>query len=115
MPSTAELWILLILIPEWEVFAHCPECPDGSYWDEPKQLPGMGWLPQAEGQKRPLSSCRMFSQSSPSHLIEHLQNISSELNFFNPGGHLKTVASADMNLAPNFVFLSALCFLTGNN
>lgn len=74
-----------------------------------------GMAPTGWRTEMALSGCRMFSQSSPSHLIEHLQSISSELNFFNPGGHLKTVVSTDMNLAPNFVFLSALCFLTGNN
>lgn len=103
MPSTAELWILLIPIPECEVFAQCTECPHGSYWDEPhgsywdepKQLSGIEWLPHAEGQKWPVSSWRIFSQSNPSGLIEYLQNISSELNFFNPGGHLKTVVSAE--------------------
>lgn len=51
MPSTAELWILLIPIPECEVFAQGTECPHGSYWDEPKELPGTEWLSQAEGQK----------------------------------------------------------------
>lgn len=95
MPSTAELWILLIPIPECEVFAQCTECPHGSSWDEPKQLSGIEWLPHAEGQKWPVSSWRIFSQSNPSGLIEYLQNISSELNFFNPGGHLKTVVSAE--------------------
>lgn len=60
--------------------------------------------------KWPVSIWKIFSQSNPSGLIEYFQNISSELNFFNPGGHFKIVVSA-----PNFVLLSALCFHTGNN
>lgn len=42
-----------------------------------------------------VSSWRIFSQSNPSGLIEYLQNISSERSFFNLGGHLKTVVSAE--------------------
>lgn len=104
MLSTAELWILLIPIPECEVFVQCTECPYGSYWE---QLPGVEWLPQGERQKWPVSIWKIFSQSNPSGLIEYFQNISSELNFFffNPGGHLKIVVSA-----PSFVLLSALWF-----
>lgn len=62
----------------------------------PNSYQALEWLSQAEGQKWPASSWRIFSQRNPSGPVECLQNISPELNFFNSGDHLKTVVSTEI-------------------